>query len=401
MTGIASVASGPLADDAGRVQTAPLAKTRLQNIDALRGFVMVIMLLDHLRETWFVYVPVADPVDARTVMPALFFARLAASLCAPIFVGLTGLGVYLYRQTHTLQETTSYLVKRGLLLMAFDVFYLSELYWGITTPTIWLQVIWCIGVCMLALAALIRLPHKVLIALGLVIVFGHNLLDPIRLVPGQPLFPLWAGLHQRDAIVLPIGLTIKTTYPVLAWIGVILLGYGIGPWFRPNVDPAKRQRQLLLLGFGALAAFAALRLLNIYGDKPWFAVEGDTPRTLMSFFSLTKYPPSLLFLLLTIGTGLVLLAWFERLHDTSLIAKLAIFGGAPMFFYLLHLTTLRILYHGALGIWGPNKGTVFGVDDYRWVVAWWVGLVFVLYVPTTWFARLKKRRRDLAWLRYL
>jgi uncharacterized membrane protein len=401
MAGIASVAAGPLPDGVGRIQTAPLVKTRLQNIDALRGFVMVIMLLDHLRETWFVYVPVADPVDARTVMPALFFARLAASLCAPIFVGLTGLGIYLYRQTHTLQETTSYLVKRGLLLMALDVFYLSELYWGITTPTVWLQVIWCIGVCMLALAALMRLPHKVLIALGLVIVFGHNLLDPIRLVPGQPLFPLWAGLHQRDAIVLPIGLTIKTTYPVLAWIGVILLGYGAGPWFRKDVAPDLRQRRLLQLGFGALAAFVALRLLNVYGDKPWFVVDGDMPRTLMSFFSLTKYPPSLLFLLLTLGAGLILLALFERLHDSSLIAKLAIFGGAPMFFYLLHLTTLRILYHGALAIWGPNKGTVFGVDNYHWVVAWWVALVLVLYVPTTWFARLKKRRRDLAWLRYL
>lgn len=400
MVGMASVAPASYAGDVSPPRAPAAAKTRLQNIDALRGFVMVVMLLDHIRETWFVYIPVADPVDARTILPALFFARLAASLCAPIFVGLTGLGVFLFRQSHTLQETRAYLVKRGLLLMALDVVYLSELYWGITTPTVWLQVIWCIGVCMLVLAALLGLPLRALIAIGLVIVFGHNLLDPIKLVPGQPLFPLWAALHQRDAIVLPIGLTIKTTYPVLAWIGVILLGYGMGPWFLPDVSSETRTRRLLTLGFGMLVTFAILRLLNVYGDKPWFSVEGDMPRTLMSFFALTKYPPSLLFLLPTLGVGVILLAAFERLRAAGVIEKLAVFGGAPMFFYLFHLSVLRILYHSALAIWGPNKGTVFGLNDYNWAFAWWVGLVFVLYFPTTWFARLKKRRRDLAWLRY-
>jgi uncharacterized membrane protein len=401
MVGMASVAPGSFAGDVPQRQAAAVTKSRLQNIDALRGFVMVLMLLDHVRETWFVYVPVTDPVDARTIMPALFFARLAVSLCAPIFVALTGLGVYLFASNHTLQETTSYLVKRGLLLMAFDLFYLSELYWGIAPPTVWLQVIWCIGVCMLALAALIRLPRKALIALGLVIVFGHNLLDPIHLVPGQTFFPLWAELHQRDTFVLPFGILAKTTYPVLAWIGVILLGYGIGPWFLPTTAPETRQRRLLTLGLGMLAGFVALRLLNVYGDKPWFVVEGDTFRTMMSFFSLTKYPPSLLFLSLTLGVGALLLVAFERMRDASLTDKLAVFGGAPMFFYLLHLTVLRILYHSALAIWGPNKGTLFGVNNYGWVLVWYVGLVGVLYFPTTWFSRLKKRRRDIAWLRYL
>ena len=400
MVGMASVASGSFGSDVPRSQTTTAVKTRLQNIDALRGFVMVLMLLDHVRETWFVYYPVADPVDARTVFPALFFARLAVSLCAPIFVALTGLGVFLFHSNHTVQETRAYLVKRGLLLMAFDVFYLSELYWGITTPTVWLQVIWCIGVCMLVLAALITLPHKVLIAIGLVILFGHNLLDGIKLVPGDTFFPAWAMIHQRDAIVLPIGLTIKTTYPVLAWIGVILLGYGIGPWFLSKVTPEVRQRRLLALGCGMLAAFVALRFLNVYGDKPWFMVEGDTFRTMMSFFSLTKYPPSLLFLLLTLGAGSLLLVMFERLREASLTDKLAVFGGAPMFFYIFHLTVLRILYHSALAIWGPNKGTLFGVENYGWVLVWYVGLVFALYFPTTWFSRLKKRRRDIAWLRY-
>lgn len=160
---------------------APAKVGRIGSIDALRGLVMVLMLLDHLRETWFLHVPVADPVDARTALPALYLARLAVSLCAPIFVALTGVAAYLFSTRHTLAETRVYLVKRGHVLMALEVFYLSELYWGVASPTLWLQVIWCIGVCMIVVAALIGLPRPVLVAVGLLIVCGHNLLDPIQL----------------------------------------------------------------------------------------------------------------------------------------------------------------------------------------------------------------------------
>jgi len=378
------------------------AKTRMRltAIDALRGFVMVLMLLDHVRETWFVYVGVADPVDARTAMPALILARFAVSLCAPIFVALTGLGVFLFRSNHTLRETTSYLLKRGLLLMAIEVLFLSPLYWGFAPLTLWLQVIWCIGVCMIVLAGLIRLPHYMLVAIGLVIVCGHNLLDPIQLQTGDPLFPLWAEIHQRGSFTLPFGVTVKTTYPILAWIGVILLGYGIGPWFLPSVAPKTRQRRLLVLGCGMLIAFVVLRALNIYGDKPWFMVDGDALRSFYSFISMTKYPPSLLFLLPTLGLGALLLVLFDRIQGSGLAAALAVFGGAPMFFYLFHLSLLRILYHSALAIWGPNHGPTFGVDSYARVLVWYVALIVPLYIPTVWFSRLKKRRRDIGWLKY-
>jgi uncharacterized membrane protein len=382
---------------------AAVARRRLQSIDAVRGLVMVLMLLDHVRETWFVYVPVADPVDARTTIPALFFARLAVSLCAPIFVALTGIGVFLYRSNHSLEETTSYLLKRGLLLMAIEVLYLSPLYWGIVQqPTLWLQVIWCIGVCMIVLAAAIRLPRAAIIALGLAIVCGHNLLDPIQLQPGDPWLPLWAEVHQRAAFDLPFGFVAKTTYPVFAWIGVIFLGYGVGPWFLANVDPSVRRRRLIALGAGMLAAFLIIRGINVYGDKPWFVVAGDPARTAMSFFSLTKYPPSLLFLLPTLGVGALLLAIFERAgaSRSGLTDALSVFGGAPMFFYIFHLTMLRILYHTAFAIWGPTQGQYFGVGDYGWVLVWYVALIVPLYLPTAWYSRLKKRRRDITWLKY-
>jgi uncharacterized membrane protein len=401
MSQVGLVAAGSFGADAAAAKAAPVARVRLQNIDALRGFVMVLMLLDHVRETWFLHVAVADPVDARTTIPALFFARLAVSLCAPIFVALTGLGVFLFRSNHSLEETTSYLLKRGLLLMAIDVLFLSPIYWGIVPqPTFWLQVIWCIGLCMVVLAAAIRLPLPAIIALGLVIVCGHNLLDFIRLEPGQPLFALWAELHQRDLIQLPFGLAAKTTYPVLPWIGVIFLGYGIGPWFLPDRAGDVRQRRLIGIGLAMLAAFLILRGINVYGDAPWFVVADDPARTAMSFFSLTKYPPSLLFLLLTLGLGALFLAFLERIQGSRLVSALAVFGGAPMFFYLLHLTMLRILYHSALAIWGPNQGAFFTVDNYGWVLVWYVGLIVPLYIPTAWYSRLKRRRRDIAWLKY-
>jgi uncharacterized membrane protein len=381
---------------------ATAAQRRLQSIDALRGLVMVLMLLDHLRETWFLHVTVADPIDARTALPALFVARLAASLCAPVFVALTGIAGFLYGSRHTLAETRGYLIKRGLVLMALEVLFLSELYWGVAAvPTLWLQVIWCIGVCMIVLAGLIGLPLPVLLIGGIVIVGGHNLLDVVHLTPDHPLFAPWAMLHQRDVIALPLGLIAKTTYPVLPWIGVIALGYAIGPWFLPEIPSHVRARRLTISGAAMLTVFVLLRLTNDYGDAPWFMVPDDPVRTAMSFMALTKYPPSLLFLLLTLGSGTLLLVAFERLAGTGFSAALAVFGGAPMFFYLFHLTALRLLYHAALAIWGPTQGGIFTVGSYGWVLAWYAALIVPLYIPTASFSRFKARRRDLAWLRYL
>lgn len=379
--------------------SAHVLRERIRSIDALRGFVMVVMLLDHVRENWFLYLQVSDPVDAMTTDPGLFFTRLTSTICAPVFVALTGLGAYLFSVNHSYAETATFLVKRGLFLMLLDVTLITFVWTTKLPPTIWLQVIWCIGIAMIALAALMRLPRAALIALGLIIVCGHNLLDGIRLVPGDTLYIPWAMLHQRDLLELPFGAVARTSYPVLPWIGVIALGFGIGPWFAGGVDPAVRCRRLVLLGTVLIVAFVALRLLNIYGDKPWIQT-GDGLRTLMSFLALTKYPPSLLFLLPTLGLGALLLAWFERIDRAPGMSALVVIGAAPMFFYVLHLVVLRVLYHCAYMIWGPTHGTVFGVDNLATVWAWYVALLIPLYFPTAWFSRLKARRRDIAWLKY-
>lgn len=392
-----------LAAGAGSPINAAKARTRLIAIDALRGLVMLFMLVDHVRETWFLHLQVADPVDANTTDPGLFFTRLLSTFCAPTFVALTGLSAWLYGQSHSKREVSEFLFKRGLFLLILELTIVCYA-WPTQAnifppPTLWLQVIWTIGLSMICLAGLIHLPRPAQIALGLAILCLHNLLDPIRLTAGQPGYALWAVLHQRAAIDLGV-VTIKTTYPVLPWIGVILLGYACGPWFARGSDSDQRIRRLTMLGLGLLIGFVVLRYLNIYGDKPWFVAQ--TPlRTVMSFLALTKYPPSLLFLMPTIGAGCLLLALFERCQNSKAMPHLVMLGGAPMFYYIVHLYTLKLIYNIALVLYGPTKGTVFGVDYLRWVWIWVFLLIPVLYFPTRWFAQLKQRRKDIWWLKYL
>ncbi len=391
--GIAAAHPSPVAGTGVRVGT------RLMSIDALRGFVMVIMLLDHVRETWFLHMQVSDPMDARTVMPALFFTRVSSMMCAPVFVALTGLSAWLYGQKHSKGDVSLFLVQRGAFLMMLELIFVGMAWSGRIVPqTFWLQVIWAIGLCMIVLAGLIHLPRRALIVLGLAIVGGHNLLDPIRLAPGDVLYVPWAMLHQRETFQLA-GFTIKTTYPILPWIGVIALGYGIGPWFA--AEGAERRRRLMTAGVLMLVGFVVLRALNVYGDKQWFVVDGEPLRTVMSFLALTKYPPSLLFLLPTLGLGLILLAQFERLEGGRVSHWLSVMGGAPMFFYLLHLYVLKVLYLIAVAIWGADKGAFFGVDHLSTVYLWYLALIVPLYLPTRWFSDLKKRRKDIWWLKYL
>jgi len=378
------------------------ARTRLMSIDALRGLVMVFMAVDHVRETLLLYIQLGDPVNALTVPPALFFTRLTSTICAPVFVVLTGLSAWLYGQSHSKAETSVFLIKRGLFLMVLEVTLVGSAWStvGFLPPTLWLQVLWAIGISMIALAGLLHLPRAWQFVIGALIVCGHNLLDPIVLTPDSPWFIPWALIHQRDVIQLGGGYVVKTSYPVLAWIGVILLGYWAGPWFAKGSDPEVRVRRLTILGASMIGAFIVLRLLNFYGDKPWFVVPGDELRTLMSFLATTKYPPSLLFLLPTIGFGALMLAIFEKRQASRIIPLLSVLGAAPMFFYVLHLYTLKALYWTCYSIWGPTKGTVFGVDSVVWVWIWAAILIAALYAPTRWFADLKQRRRDIWWLKY-
>ena len=376
--------------------------TRLHSIDALRGLVIVFMLLDHVRETFYLHMQVGDPMDVTQTDPALFFSRTLAHLCAPVFILLTGLSAFLYGEKYQGKAAVSaFLFKRGLFLVVLE-FTLVNFAWTFQLPpsVIYLQVIWAIGLSMLALSALLWLPRAWLIVLGVVLVAGHNLLDGLHFPVGHWAHVPWAVLHDRGWIEVSEGLRLRTSYPLLPWIGVIALGFAIGPWFGRDSDAGQRRQRLLATAAGALGVFLVLRLLNGYGEKPW--LSGETAvQTLMSFFNITKYPPSLVFLALTLGIGLLLLVLFERRNDGRMVRWLAVFGAAPMFFYLLHLYVLKLLYLASVAIWGTNHGSYFGFDS---VLAVWLAaalLAVALYLPVRWFARLKARRRDIAWLKYL
>lgn len=376
---------------------------RIRSIDALRGLVILLMLVDHAREFFFIHAQVSDPMTLESTSPALFFTRLSAHLCAPVFVALAGLGAWLYGDSKGggatgARAASDFLLKRGLFLVALEL-TLVGFGWSFsfTPQIIYLQVIWVIGLSMIALAALVHLPRPVLIAVGLIIILGHNLLDPVTIEAGRPGHVLWAVLHDRTLIDLPWGGQLRTSYPLLPWIGIAALGYGVGPWFAG--ESSQRLRRLVLTGLAALALFVLLRGLNLYGDPTPWAVQATPLRTVMSVLNLTKYPPSADFVLLTLGVGALLLAALERVPE-RLTAVLAVFGGAPLFFYLIHIYGLHLLYLTALGLFGANERDSFGVPGVGWL---WL-LAALVAVPCwfacRWFAGVK-RRSTRPWMRYL
>ncbi|MDY4367650.1 heparan-alpha-glucosaminide N-acetyltransferase domain-containing protein [Pectobacterium brasiliense] len=374
---------------------------RLIAIDALRGLVMVLMLLDHVRETFYLHLQLADPIDVTSTDPMLFINRTLAHLCAPVFVFLTGLSAALYHQkVQDRRQTALFLFQRGLILILLEL-TLINFAWTFQFPpqVIYLQVIWAIGMSMLALSALIWLPAGLVFILGIVIVGGHNLLDSLQASAGSIWSIPWAILHDRGWIDIGDIFRMRTSYPVLPWIGVISLGYVAGALYRKEVFPLQRQKVLLTLAGITLALFFVLRSINLYGEKPW--QQGDViTQTLMSYFNITKYPPSLLFLCLTLSIGLCLLAIFERQQQRRWLVILASFGAAPMFFYLLHLYVLKGMYLTAVAIWGKNQGEWFGFSAVWQLWVCTLVLMVVLFSPVRAFARLKARRRDIRWLKY-
>lgn len=399
MTVMTSTSAAPAAP-----VTAAVIKSRIASIDIMRGLVMIIMLMDHVREKLYLHMQVSDPMNIEITTPDLFFTRLAAHLCAPVFVFLTGVSAWLYSHPSRggYRSPSRFLFTRGLFLIFIEL-TLINFSWSGTYTTLWLQVIWAIGLSMIALSILVKLNYWVVGAIGFVIVFGHNLLTPITFVPGELGYTLWTILHDRGVLVADGPLVIKVTYPVLPWIGVILLGYFVGPIYSRTMDEISRRKILIALGAGSLALLAVLRGFNIYGETlPW--VQGETAvQTVMSFLNYTKYPPSLNFLLLTLGLAFFLLAMFEKIGSNGKANKwldaIETFGSAPMFFYILHLYVLMLGYRVLLAIFGANQGELFGVDQFWWVWVTTVIMAVVLYFPTKAFARFKHTSTQ-GWVKY-
>jgi len=390
---------------------------RLTFVDALRGAVMVVMALDHTRDFFHIGAMAFSPEDLSQTTPALFLTRWVTHICAPVFVLLAGVGAWCKGQRDGSRAALSrFLASRGiwialveLLLMRLVLnFSLSMQY-----PVL-LLILWALGVSMLALAVLIYLPPRALVLVSLAIVVFHNTFDGVQAASLGSLGPWWLLLHQQGVIPWA-GLVFVVAYPVLPWIGVMGLGYCLAPVLASS--PERRQQFLLRLGLALVALFVVVRLLNAYGDpSPWSA-QPSAVYTVLSFLRTTKYPPSLQFLLMTLGPALVALAWLDR-RGTGDTHPLVVIGRVPLFFYVLHFFTLHVVcaamarvrygpdalafvfspvpsMGGSREAFPPDFGYSLGV-----VYVVWMAVVIALYPLCRWFAAVKARRREW-WLSYL
>lgn len=304
---------------------------------------MALMVFDHVREFFYYPYQVSDPMSLDTTSTELFFTRLMTHLCAPIFVFLAGVSAFLYGYTRksTQSHLSWYLFKRGILLIALEISVVN-FGWIFSWDMVYLQVIWAIGCSMIALSLLLWLPWHTQIAVGLVLIGGHNLLDSIHFDSHSPLHLIWAILHDRNVIDITDSITIRTSYPILPWIGVITLGYQFGKIMIPTFDPDLRKKILLITGITGLILFLIVRMMQV-GDPSLWNMHNDLLILTQSFLNVTKYPPSLAFLSLTLGIGMLLLYLFETLILT-LFQPLKLLGKHPLVFYIFHIYILHFVY---------------------------------------------------------
>jgi uncharacterized membrane protein len=412
---------GPL--DPGAVQT----RRRIDSIDLLRGIVMVVMMLDHTRDFVHSGALLFDPLDLSKTTVWVFLTRWITHYCAPVFVFLAGTGAYLqFARGKSKRELSRFLITRGLWLIILEVTVVRFLVTFSVDPKLlfFLQVIWVIGVSMIVLAGLIHLPLKIVATFGIAMIALHNLLDryPARqwAGPGTPVpswgAKLWMLLHQQA--FFPAGPTfpspiVAVLYPVIPWIGVIAAGYALGSLYQMNQE--RRRRLLLYLGGGSVVLFCLLRAWDIYGEPQHWHRQKSFVFTILSFINTTKYPPSLDFLLMTLGPAMLALMLFDLGRgDGSWIRDFFVtFGRVPLFFYLLQWLTshiIAIVLHVAFGKpvrwlfqtpvdWFSNPPTGNG---FNLIVVYlcWIGGVLLIYPLCKWFAGVKARRRDW-WLSYL
>jgi uncharacterized membrane protein len=378
---------------------------------------MMLMAIDHTRDFIAQSAMRFLPTDLTRTTAPIFLTRWITHFCAPVFMLTAGLGAYFWmtRGRHSKPELSRFLITRGLWLIFLEVTVLRVILLSQVTyrgSVVILFILWAIGVSMIALAALIYLPNPILVTLSVAIICLHNLLDSTAAARFGQAAWLWKILHQQGLIIFH-GLRFAISYPVLPWIGVMAAGYCLGTAF--EWDAQKRQRLFLRLGIAMAIAFVAIRAINLYGDPlPW-SHQPSRLFTLISFLNTNKYPPSLDFLLMTLGPALVALAFLERLHF-SLSNPLIVFGRVPFFYYIAHLALAHLIAIGLnlvrygwtsfLLIAPPSMGSPGKLfpPDYGfalWVVyAVWIVVLLLLYPACLWFSRLKQRRREW-WLGYL
>lgn len=399
----------------------PSLKQRVNAVDLLRGVIMVIMLLDHTRDFIHREVLNFEPTNLTQTNTLLFFTRWITHFCAPVFVFLAGTGAFLQGvRGKTKAELSKFLITRGLWLILLEVTLIRVVMWFNVDYhfALQLEVIWVIGVSMIVLAALIHLPLRAIAAISIAMIALHNTLDGFRVNPPAPgtagpgfWASVWMVLHQPGIIFFTPTIHGLVLYPLIPWIGVLSAGYCLGAVYQ--WEPERRRRFLIKLGGGMLIGFVVLRAINLYGDPLLWSVQKNAIFTLLSFLNLLKYPPSLLFLLMTLGGAILALPWFERIEQSWLSRIFITFGRVPLLFFVgqwfvVHLLAMAAGYTAGQSLdWlfatplsrpSPNPGNLgFSL----WVVyAFWLLGLLLLYPICRWFAEVKSRRKDW-WLSYL
>jgi uncharacterized membrane protein len=377
---------------------------------------MALMALDHVRD--FIHVGAMSflPTDLTRTTAGLFFTRWITHFCAPVFAFTAGIGAFLWLRRHsTKAQLSKFLLSRGLWLVFLELTVLRFIVFSsirFNNTQIILVVLWMLGLCMMVLALLAYLPVRVLAVLSIGLIATHNLLDRLNSAQFGPMAWLWNILHQQGAF--PVGTaTVLVAYPLIPWVAVMAAGYCFGlvlEW-----EPERRQRFLVKLGLALTVSFIVLRAFNRYGDPAPWSVHGTPLLTVLSFLNCTKYPPSLAFLLMTLGPAIAAMGWLERIRWSD-NHPIVVFGRVPFFYYVVHLSVIHLLaivmgflrYGGSSFLWFPPPSMggpkQLFPHDYGWslwtVYGVWLAVIGIAYPLCGWFSRLKQRRRDW-WLSYL
>ena len=389
-----------------------VTRHRISSIDLLRGVVMVIMALDHVRDYFHYDAFFFDPTDVDKSNPALFFTRFITHFCAPVFVFLAGTSAFFVGQRLDRKSLSKWLIKRGFWLVIAEVTIIKFAWtFNFSYSYVFFQVIWALGIGMICLAGFIHLPRKWVIGLCLLGVAGHNLLDGYMPESGS-LSILWSFLHVENMFAID-SINYYVAYPIIPWIFVMPLGYYFGAFYRSDFPPRLRIKRLMQVGAGLTLLFFILRFLNIYGDPYAWETSGPATRQLMSFFSLTKYPPSLLYLLATLGPSILFLGFAEKWKG-ALVDNLVIVGRVPMFYYIIHIYVIHLLAMVAaslsgysasdmiINFWVTFEPQLQGYGFGLWFVYLvWIVLVLALFPVCKVYNTFKSNNRQYWWLTYL
>ncbi len=391
----------------------PVKSKRLHSIDLLRGTFMIILALVHVRDYFHASAFLYDPTDlTRTDVP-LFFTRWITHFCAPIFTFLAGTSAFLNGTKKTKKELSFFLFTRGLWLVIAEVLIVT-LGWTFNPayPVLILQVIWALGVSMMVLAGMIYLPLTAILVIGLALIGAHNLMDVPATAGAHTTSFLMGVLHEQHFFFMK-PFSIMMGYPVTPWIGIMLVGYAFGQLYLPTFEAGKRRKTLISLGLAAIALFIIIRFINMYGDPhPWSAQKSPV-FTVLSFLNTTKYPPSLLYILMTLGPALLFLAFAEKPLN-RLSEKVVVFGRVPMFYYLLHIYLIHIMAVIAATIsgfkwsdmvltgWVSMNAQLKGFGySLAFVYVLWILIIVGVYPLCKWYDNYKQANRSKWWLSYI